>query len=107
MVSKLPVTSDIPGNLGTVQRYKESTLLADLKKIYENLYFVPALTGLGAPYWNPNARGSFFGITRNTSKEDIIKATLDSLSYQTYELIESMEKDSKTKISEIRVDGGM
>ena len=73
----------------------------------ENLYFVPALTGLGAPYWNPNARGTFFGITRNTSKEDIIKATLDSLSYQTYELIESMEKDSKTKISEIRVDGGM
>ncbi len=73
----------------------------------ENLYFVPALTGLGAPYWNPNARGTFFGITRNTSKEDIIKATLDSLSYQTYELIECMEKDSKTKINEIRVDGGM
>ena len=73
----------------------------------ENLYFVPALTGLGAPYWNPNARGTFFGITRNTSKEDIIKATLDSLSYQTYELLECMEKDSKTKISEIRVDGGM
>ena len=73
----------------------------------ENLYFVPALTGLGAPYWNPNARGTFFGITRNTSKEDIIKATLDSLSYQTYELIECMEKDSKTKISEMKVDGGM
>ena len=73
----------------------------------ENLYFVPALTGLGAPYWNPKARGTFFGITRNTSKEDIIKATLDSLSYQTYELIECMEKDSKTKITEIRVDGGM
>ena len=73
----------------------------------ENLFFVPALTGLGAPYWNPNVRGTFFGITRNTSKEDIIKATLDSLSYQTYELIECMEKDSKTKIIEIRVDGGM
>ncbi len=73
----------------------------------ENLYFVPALTGLGAPYWNPNARGTFFGITRNTSKEDIIRATMDSLSFQTYELIECMEKDSKTKISEIRVDGGM
>ena len=73
----------------------------------ESLFFVPALTGLGAPYWNPNARGTFFGITRNTSKEDIIKATLDSLSFQTYELIECMEKDSKTKISEIRVDGGM
>ncbi len=73
----------------------------------ESLFFVPALTGLGAPYWNPNARGTFFGITRNTSTEDIIKATLDSLSFQTYELIECMEKDSKIKISEIRVDGGM
>ena len=71
------------------------------------MYFVPALTGLGAPYWNSNARGTFFGITRNTSKEDIIKATIDSLSYQTYELIECMEKDSKTKINEIKVDGGM
>ena len=73
----------------------------------ESIYFVPALTGLGAPYWNPNARGTLFGLTRNTSKEDIIKGTLDSLAYQTYELIECMEKDSKTKISEIKVDGGM
>ena len=73
----------------------------------EKVFFIPALTGLGAPYWNPNARGSFFGLTRNTSKEDIIKATLDSLSYQTYELIECMERDSNVKISEIKVDGGM
>ena len=86
---------------------------SDTDKLYkkankdENLYFVPALTGLGAPYWNPNARGTFFGITRKTTIEDIIKATLDSLSFQTYELIECMEKDSKIKISEIRVDGGM
>ncbi len=85
----------------------------DTEKLYkkanedEKIYFVPALTGLGAPYWNPNARGSFFGLTRNTSQEDIVKATLDSLSYQTYELIECMEKDSKIKISEIKVDGGM
>ena len=86
---------------------------SDTDKLYkkankdENLYFVPALTGLGAPYWNPNARGTFFGITRKTTIEDIIKASLDSLSFQTYELIECMEKDSKLKISEIRVDGGM
>ena len=73
----------------------------------ERIHFVPALTGLGAPYWNPNARGTFFGITRKTSKEDMIKATLDSLSLQTYELIECMEKDSKIKINEIKVDGGM
>ncbi len=73
----------------------------------ENIFFVPALTGLGAPYWNPNARGSFFGLTRNTSKEDIVRATLDSLSYQTFELIECMQKDSKIKLKEIKVDGGM
>ncbi len=85
----------------------------DTDKLYkkanknEKVYFIPALTGLGAPYWNPNARGSFFGLTRNTTKEDIIRATLDSLSYQTYELIECMEKDSKIKIKEIKVDGGM
>ena len=94
-------------NLHFFKNSKETDKLYKKANKNENLYFVPALTGLGAPYWNPNARGTFFGITRNTSKEDIIKATLDSLSYQTYELIECMEKDSKTKISEIRVDGGM
>ncbi len=90
--------------------FKESNETDDLYKKAnknENLYFVPALTGLGAPHWNPQARGSFFGLTRNTTKEDIVKATLDSLSYQTFELIECMEKDSNIKISEIKVDGGM
>ena len=73
----------------------------------ENILFIPALTGLGAPHWEPNIRGAIFGITRKTSKADIIKATLDSLSFQTLDLIESMEKDAKVKITEIRVDGGM
>ena len=68
---------------------------------------MPALTGLGAPYWNPNARGTIVGLTRDTKREDIVKAALESLSYQTYELIECMEKDSNIKISEIKVDGGM
>ena len=94
-------------NLKFIKDSSETDKLYKKANKDENLFFVPALTGLGAPYWNPNARGTFFGITRNTSKEDIIKATLDSLSFQTYELIECMEKDSKTKISEIRVDGGM
>ncbi len=74
---------------------------------YEEVIFVPALTGLGAPHWQPNTRGAIFGLTRNTSQADIIKATLDSLSYQTLDLIESMERDAKIKITEIRVDGGM
>ncbi len=94
-------------NLKFFKNSKETDNLYKKANKNEKIYFVPALTGLGAPYWNPNARGSFFGITRNTSKEDIIKATLDSLSYQTYELIECMEKDAAIKISEIKVDGGM
>ena len=73
----------------------------------EKVTFIPALAGLGAPHWEPKTRGAIFGLTRNTSQADIIKATLDSLSFQTLDLIESMEKDSKIKISEIKVDGGM
>ena len=94
-------------NLNFFSSSSETDKLYEKANKNESVYFVPALTGLGAPYWNSNARGTFFGITRNTSKEDIIKATIDSLSYQTYELIECMEKDSKTKINEIKVDGGM
>ena len=94
-------------NLKFYKDSKETDELYRRAQKDEKIYFIPALTGLGAPYWNPNARGTFFGLTRNTSKEDIIKATLDSLAYQTYELIECMERDSKIKISEIKVDGGM
>jgi len=73
----------------------------------ENIIVVPALTGLGAPHWQPTVRGAIFGLTRNTSIAEIVKATLDSLSFQTLDLIESMQKDAKIKIKEIRVDGGM
>jgi len=86
---------------------KETELLYSKANTNENIIVVPALTGLGAPHWQPNARGAIFGLTRNTSIADIVKATLDSLCYQTFDLIEGMEKDSGTKISEIRVDGGM
>ena len=73
----------------------------------ENITFIPALTGLGAPHWQPSVRGAIFGLTRNTTIPGIVKATLDSLSFQTLDLIESMQKDAKIKINEIRVDGGM
>ena len=86
---------------------KETDKIYSKANRYEEVIFVPALTGLGAPHWKPNARGAIFGLTRNTSQADIIKATLDSLSFQTLDLIESMEKDAKIKITEIRVDGGM
>lgn len=86
---------------------KETELLYSKANKNENIMVVPALTGLGAPYWQPDARGAVFGLTRDTSIPEIVKATLDSLCYQTFDLIESMEKDSDTKISEITVDGGM
>ena len=94
-------------NLNFFKDSKETNQLYKKSNTNEKIFFVPALTGLGAPYWNPNARGSIFGLTRNTSKEDIIKGTLDSISYQTFELIDCMQKDSNIKISEIKVDGGM
>ena len=55
----------------------------------ENIIIVPALTGLGAPHWKPNVRGGIFGLTRNTSIPDIVKGTLDSLAFQTLDLIEN------------------
>ena len=73
----------------------------------DKILFIPALTGLGAPHWEPKVRGAIFGLTRNTSIAEIVKATLDSISFQTNDLIESMQKDSKIKIKEIKVDGGM
>ena len=86
---------------------KETDRIYSKANNQEKIIVVPALTGLGAPHWRPNTRGAIFGLTRNTSQADIIKATLDSLSFQTLDLIESMEKDARIKIKEIRVDGGM
>lgn len=70
------------------------------------VYVVPAFTGLGAPYWNPYARGIVTGLTRGTAKEHFIRATLESLAYQTEEVIEAMEKDAGVPLMGLRVDGG-
>ena len=72
----------------------------------DNLFVVPAFNGLGAPYWDMHAKGLIIGITRDTNKSDIIKATLDSIAYQTKDVLISMEKDSKSKINLLKVDGG-
>jgi len=86
---------------------KETELLYSNAKDNQDIIIIPALTGLGAPYWQPDARGAIFGLTRDTSIAEIVKATLDSLCYQTFDLIDSMQKDSNIKIYEINVDGGM
>jgi len=70
------------------------------------VYVVPAFVGLGAPYWDQYARGAVFGITRNTGKEHFVRATLESLAYQSRDVIKAMENDAGVPIKSIRVDGG-
>lgn len=73
----------------------------------EGVYLVPAFVGLGAPHWNPHARGALFGITRDTGHAHIVRAALESVCYQTFDLIEAMNKDFQTPVKTLRVDGGM
>lgn len=77
-------------------------------KVVDNggVYFVPAFTGLGAPHWNQHAKGLIYGLTRGTTKAHITRAALESIAYQSYDVIKAMEKDIGTKVSNIRVDGG-
>ncbi|ERI91725.1 glycerol kinase [Clostridiales bacterium oral taxon 876 str. F0540] len=70
------------------------------------VYVVPAFTGLGAPYWDPYARGTIVGLTRGTKKEHFIRATLESVAYQTYDVLKAMEEDSNISLVELNVDGG-
>ncbi|ARQ06777.1 glycerol kinase GlpK [Macrococcoides canis] len=72
----------------------------------DGVYVVPAFVGLGTPYWDSEARGAVFGLTRGTQKEHFIRATLESLAYQTRDVLDAMEKDSKIEVKTLRVDGG-
>ncbi len=79
---------------------------ANRVKSTEGVYVVPAFVGLGTPYWDADARGAIFGLTRGTEKEHFIRATLESLCYQTRDVLEAMEKDSGINVETLRVDGG-
>ena len=70
------------------------------------VYVVPAFAGLGAPYWDQYARGTIVGVTRGTSKEHFIRATVESMAYQVSDLIESMQQDSGIPLKQLKVDGG-
>ena len=70
------------------------------------VYMVPAFTGLGAPYWDPYARGALFGLTRGANANHIIRATLESVAYQTRDVLEAMQNDAGTRLQTLRVDGG-
>ena len=84
----------------------ETEKIANSKKNNDGIYIVPAFTGLGAPYWSPDSRGLITGLTRNTDWKNLVRAVVESVAYQSYDLFESMRKDgSRPKI--IKVDGGM
>jgi glycerol kinase len=72
----------------------------------DGVYVVPAFTGLGAPYWDMYAKGAIFGLTRGTRKEHVIRATLNSLAFQTKDVLDAMEADAGLKLEALRVDGG-
>jgi len=93
--------------LNFIKYSHQSDNLYSKANINENVIIIPALTGLGAPHWKADARGAIFGLTRNTGIAEIVKATLDSIAYQTFDLVRCMQKDSNKKIKEMRVDGGM
>ncbi|WEV39713.1 glycerol kinase GlpK [Lactobacillus sp. ESL0681] len=84
----------------------DSEKAARASKSENEIYVVPAFTGLGAPYWDSEARGAVFGVTRGTDKNDFIKATVQSLAYQTRDVVDTMQEDSGIKIPTLRVDGG-
>ena len=89
-----------------INNAKETEKIANSKKNNDGIYIVPAFTGLGAPYWSPDSRGVITGLTRNTDWKNLVRAVIESVAYQSYDLFESMRKDgSKPKI--IKVDGGM
>ena len=84
----------------------DSEYMAKKVKDTNGCYVVPAFTGLGAPHWNTGARGMIIGITAATSKEQITRAALESMAYQTRDLLEEMERNSGIKLKELKVDGG-
>jgi glycerol kinase len=85
---------------------KESEALASLVKGDNPVVVVPAFAGLGAPYWDMYARGAVFGLTRDTGKNHLIKATLESLAYQTKDVLNAMLSDAETELTSLKVDGG-
>ncbi len=92
--------------LKIISSSSEIEKLAKQVKSSEEVVFVPALTGLGAPYWKPDARGTITGLTRGTTTAHIARATLEAIAFQNYDLASTMEKDTGQKIKILKVDGG-
>jgi len=92
--------------LGVIADAKQTSDMAKSLRSTEGVYFVPALVGLGAPHWDPSARGTIVGITRGTRKEHIVRAALEAIAFQTYEIVKALEDDLGYQLEALQVDGG-
>ena len=92
--------------MGLIGSAVETEEIAARTEDTQGVYVVPAFTGLGAPYWDMDARGAIVGLTRGSGREQIIRATLDSIAYQTRDVVDAMNCDGSTTVRELRADGG-
>lgn len=93
--------------LGVIDSTEQTEQLAQRFEQTHGVYLIPAFTGLGAPHWDPNVRGSIVGLTLETSVADLVRAALESVCYQTHDLLDCMQADFQQTIATLRVDGGM
>ena len=92
--------------LGVIENAADSEALAASLEGNDGVYFVPALTGLGAPYWDPYARGTIVGLTRGTTKAHFARAALEAIAYQSRDVVDAMSRDAGVPLAELRADGG-
>jgi len=92
--------------LGLISNAAESEALGDAVTDNHGVYFVPAFVGLGAPYWDQEARGAIVGLTRSAGRAHIVRAALEAMAYQTRDVVECMQRDSGITLRELRIDGG-
>ena len=92
--------------LGIIQNASETQYLAESIDDTGGVYIVPAFTGLGAPYWKPEARGAIYGLTRGSGRAELARAALEALAYQVYDLASAMQADAGVELSQLNVDGG-
>jgi glycerol kinase len=92
--------------LGIIEEAGETEALAGSLDSNDGVYFVPALTGLGSPHWDPYARGTIVGLTRGSSRAHLARAALEAMAYQTVDAVRAMEESSGVRLEELRADGG-
>src|SRR5205823_2247944 len=92
--------------LGIIAAAEETEAIAASLDSNDGVYFVPALTGLGSPHWDPYARGTIVGLTRGSGRAQIVRATLEAIAYETVDAVRAMEAASGQQLAELKADGG-